>query len=95
MSRSVRHLSLVVIVTAVAVGPPLLGQNADTARGVVERAAGALGGLERIRAVKNITLKVQPITQDNLQKIIDAKWLTKDVLCKNAATGPTPWSGCK
>ncbi len=33
--------------------------------------------------VKSLILKVQPITQDNLQKILDAKWLTKAVLCKN------------
>jgi len=56
MSRSLRLLSLVAIVSAVAVGQPLLGQNADNARGVVERAAVALGGPERIRAVRNITL---------------------------------------
>ena len=30
--------------------------------------------------VKSLILKVQPVTQDNLQKILDAKWLTKDVL---------------
>jgi D-xylose transport system substrate-binding protein len=34
--------------------------------------------------VKSLILKVQPVTQENLQKIVDAKWLTKDVLCKNA-----------
>ena len=34
--------------------------------------------------VKSLILKVQPVIQDNLQKILDAKWLTKDVLCKNA-----------
>ena len=56
MSRSLRLLSLVAIVSAVAVGRPLLGQNADSARGVIEGAAKALGGLDRIRAVKNITL---------------------------------------
>ena len=45
--------------------------------------------------VKSFILNVQPITQDNLQLILDAKWLTKDVLCKNAATGPTPAAVCK
>jgi D-xylose transport system substrate-binding protein len=39
--------------------------------------------------VKSLILKVQPITQDNLQKILDAKWLTKDVLCKNATDPAT------
>jgi hypothetical protein len=57
MSRSLRLLSLVAIVSAVAVGRPLLGQNADSARGVVDGAAVALGGPERIRAVRNITLQ--------------------------------------
>jgi len=56
MSRSLRLLSLVAIVSAVAVGRPLLGQNADSARGVIEGAVKALGGLDRVRAVKNITL---------------------------------------
>jgi D-xylose transport system substrate-binding protein len=46
-------------------------------------------------AVKSIVLKVQPITQENLQNIIDAKWLTKEQLCANAAAGPTPWTGCQ
>jgi len=45
--------------------------------------------------VKNIPLKVQPITQDNLQKILDAKWLTKDVLCKNATDPATAAPVCK
>ena len=45
--------------------------------------------------VKSFILNVQPITQENLQLILDAKWLTKDVLCKNAATGPTPAAVCK
>jgi len=39
--------------------------------------------------VKSVILKVQPITQDNLQKIVDANWLTKDVLCKNATDPAT------
>lgn len=45
--------------------------------------------------VKSFILAVQPVTQENLQLIIDAKWLTKDVLCKNAATGPAPAAICK
>ena len=56
MTRRASVLSAVTIVAVVAIGQSLLGQNADAARGVVERAAGALGGLERVRAVKNITL---------------------------------------
>ena len=43
--------------------------------------------------VKSLILKVQPVTQDNLQKILDAKWLTKEVLCKNATDPATAASG--
>jgi D-xylose transport system substrate-binding protein len=39
--------------------------------------------------VKSLILKVQPITQENLQKIVDAKWLTLPVLCKNATDPAT------
>src|SRR5262245_13028712 len=56
MSRTVPILSIAAIVVAVAMGRPVSGQNTDTARAVVERAAGALGGLERVRNVRNITL---------------------------------------
>jgi D-xylose transport system substrate-binding protein len=45
--------------------------------------------------VKSLILKVQPVTQDNLQLILDAKWLTKDVLCKNATDAATAASVCK
>jgi D-xylose transport system substrate-binding protein len=45
--------------------------------------------------VKSFILNVQPITQENLQLIIDAKWLTKDVLCKNAAGSATAAPICK
>jgi glyoxylase-like metal-dependent hydrolase (beta-lactamase superfamily II) len=56
MSQRVRLLSMAAIVAVGAAGQPVAGQNAETARGVVERAAGALGGVERIRSVRNITL---------------------------------------
>jgi glyoxylase-like metal-dependent hydrolase (beta-lactamase superfamily II) len=56
MSRAIHLLSIGVIVAAVAVGRPVSGQNASTARALVERAAGALGGLERVRSIRNITL---------------------------------------
>ena len=45
--------------------------------------------------VKSLILKVQPIIQDNLQKILDAKWLTKEVLCKNATDPATAAPVCK
>jgi D-xylose transport system substrate-binding protein len=45
--------------------------------------------------VKSLILKVQPITQENLQKILDANWLTKDVLCKNATDPATAAPVCQ
>jgi D-xylose transport system substrate-binding protein len=45
--------------------------------------------------VKSLILKVQPITQENLQKILDAKWLTKEVLCKNATDPATAAPVCQ
>ena len=45
--------------------------------------------------VKSLILNVQPITQENLQLIIDSKWLTKDVLCKNATDPATAAPICK
>ena len=45
--------------------------------------------------VKSFILKVQPVTQDNLQLILDAKWLTKAVLCKNATDAATAAAVCK
>ena len=43
--------------------------------------------------VKSMILKVQPLTQENLQMILDAKWLTKEVLCKNATDPATARTG--
>jgi len=45
--------------------------------------------------VKSLILKVQPITQENLQLIVDSQWLTKDVLCKNATDPATAAPICK
>lgn len=45
--------------------------------------------------VKSTILKVQPITQDNLQLIVDSNWLTQDVLCKNATDPATAASICQ
>jgi glyoxylase-like metal-dependent hydrolase (beta-lactamase superfamily II) len=56
MSRTAPILSVAAIVVAVAVGRPVSGQNADNARALVARAAAAIGGIDRIRAVRNITL---------------------------------------
>jgi len=45
--------------------------------------------------VKSFILAVQPVTQENLQLIIDSKWLTKDVLCKNATDPATAAPICQ
>ena len=47
------------------------------------------------KTVKSVILNVQPVTQDNLQLILDSKWLTKEVLCKNATDPATAASVCK
>ena len=39
--------------------------------------------------VKSVILKVQPVTQDNLQIILDAKWLDLKTLCANATDPAT------
>ena len=41
------------------------------------------GGLDST----SLLLKPVPITKDNLQTILDAKWLTKDELCKGVPAG--------
>ena len=55
MPRTLRVISIVAI-AALAAGRPVFSQNAGTARALVEHAAEALGGLDRIRKVRNITL---------------------------------------
>ena len=42
-----------------------------------------VGGLP----TSSVLLKPVPITKDNLQTILDAKWLTKDELCKDVPAG--------
>ena len=56
MRWTVRVLLVAIVVAAIVVSRPVMGQNADSARTLVERAAAALGGLERVRSVRNITL---------------------------------------
>ena len=56
MRWTVRVLLVAMVVAAIIVSRPVMGQNADSARTLVERAAAALGGLERVRSVRNITL---------------------------------------
>jgi len=40
----------------------------------------------------SIFLTPQPITKDNLSVVLDAGWITKDVLCKDVTAGSVP--GC-
>jgi glyoxylase-like metal-dependent hydrolase (beta-lactamase superfamily II) len=56
MRWTVRVLLVALLMAAIVVSRPVMGQNADSARTLVERAAAALGGLERVRGVRNITL---------------------------------------
>ena len=51
-----RALAIGAVLAAVVISRPVSGQDASPARTVVEAAAKALGGLERIRSIKNITL---------------------------------------
>ncbi len=44
--------------------------------------------------VKSYILQPTPITQDNLNLVVDGGWITKDKLCANAASGPSPASLC-
>jgi glyoxylase-like metal-dependent hydrolase (beta-lactamase superfamily II) len=51
-----RALLLAAIVVAAVTSRPVLGQEVGSARTVVESAAKALGGVDRIRSIRNITL---------------------------------------
>jgi D-xylose transport system substrate-binding protein len=42
--------------------------------------------------INSIFIKPQAITKDNLQVVLDAGWITKDVLCKDVAAGSV--AGC-
>jgi len=43
--------------------------------------------------VASILLKPQPITQDNLDLVIDAGWISKDAACQGVAAGSVPACG--
>ena len=51
-------------------------------------ASKSTGGLDTY----NLLLKPIAITKDNLQVVLDAKWITKDVLCKDVTAGSV--TGC-
>jgi len=42
--------------------------------------------------INSIFIKPQAITKDNLQVVLDAKWITKEILCKDVAAGAV--AGC-
>jgi D-xylose transport system substrate-binding protein len=44
--------------------------------------------------VKSYILQPTPITQENLNLVVDGGWITKEKLCEKAATGPTPAALC-
>jgi len=44
--------------------------------------------------VKSLILQPTPITQDNLNLVVDSGWIDKDVLCEQAADAPNPAAIC-
>jgi D-xylose transport system substrate-binding protein len=46
-------------------------------------------------SVSSFIMQPTPITQENLNLVVDGGWITKDTLCKNAATGPSPAAFCQ
>ena len=45
--------------------------------------------------VQSIILQPTPITQDNLNLVVDGGWIAQDVLCAQAADGPNPAAICQ
>jgi D-xylose transport system substrate-binding protein len=60
-----------------------LCKNPDISKVTGAVASKTTGGLDSF----SLLLKPVPITKDNLQTILDAKWLTKDELCKDVPAG--------
>ena len=56
MSTHVRALAIAAALSAAVVSHPVSGQSGTAARTLVERAAEALSGLERIRAIRNVEI---------------------------------------
>jgi D-xylose transport system substrate-binding protein len=48
--------------------------------------SGGPGGVE----MNSVFLKPVPITKDNLNVVIDAGWVSKDVVCQGVAAGSAP-----
>jgi len=60
-----------------------LCKNPDISKVTGAVASKTTGGLDSF----SLLLKPVPISKDNLQTILDAKWLTKDELCKDVPAG--------
>jgi D-xylose transport system substrate-binding protein len=65
-----------------------LCQDPDITKVTGAVASKTVGGLD----TSSVLLKPVPITKDNLQTILDAKWLTVDELCKGVPAGSV--TGC-
>jgi len=70
--------------------------NVTIPDGVIDAASAPAAGLKvqdfttpGNNVEKSLILTVQPVTQDNLQKIVDAKWLDLKTLCANATDPST------
>jgi len=65
-----------------------LCKNPDISKVTGATASKTTGGLDSF----SLLLKPIPITKDNLQVVLDAKWLTKEELCKDVTPGSV--KGC-
>jgi D-xylose transport system substrate-binding protein len=65
-----------------------LCQNPDLSKVTGAKAQKTTGGLDSF----GLLLNPIPITKDNLQVVLDAKWITKEVLCKDVTPGSV--AGC-
>ncbi len=65
-----------------------LCKDKDISKVTGAKATKTTGGLDAY----SLLLNPIPITKDNLQVVLDAKWITKDVLCKGVTAGSV--TGC-
>ena len=65
-----------------------LCKDKDISKVTGAKASKTTGGLDTF----SLLLNPVPITKDNLQVVLDAKWITKDVLCKDVTPGSV--TGC-
>ena len=65
-----------------------LCKNPDITKVTGAKASKTAGGLDSY----SLLLNPVPITKDNLQVVLDANWITKDVLCKGVTAGSV--AGC-